>query len=211
MQRRQLRHHIKDAKHGVRAEHPSAYRRGSIDLEWLGFPEREQTGDVVNVGVGEKHRLDRRVARTDRWMEARKAFDLLADVGAGVCEIPSLVVGTYGDRRLGSGGCADRAGAKARAITATAVPLWKPTTRAGTEDVDAHVPVISRESARAQKLCPCERSVCSFIFGRRRGIHRRKAPKNLLVSHRPWMTTPLKLGANVWTYVRISLRVKQCP
>ena len=96
----------------------------------------QQAERVVDLGVGEQDRLDRRAAAVAR-VQVGARRELLADVGRGVDEEPALAVGRHRDRRLGARG--RPAGAGGAAAVAGAVPLREAAAGGGPEDADAHV------------------------------------------------------------------------
>jgi hypothetical protein len=57
-------------KDRIRLEHPIPYLLGGIEAERLKLSEREETGDMIDIGVGEEDGLDRGAAGSAVRMEA---------------------------------------------------------------------------------------------------------------------------------------------
>ena len=92
-----------------RAQHPRAvaqrlvHRRRGVQRQAAGLAQQQQTQRVVQLGVGEQHRLQRRGPVAVR-VQGGEGLDLGADVGRGVDQEPPPAVGADRDRRLGARG-----------------------------------------------------------------------------------------------------------
>src|SRR5262245_40339057 len=84
------------------------------------------------------------------WVQSRKAFDLLADLGRGIEENPALAARADGDRFLRARGRANASGTHTATVWTPAVPLGKPAPRRRPQHADAHalpLPQIRRRRA----------------------------------------------------------------
>lgn len=148
-----------DAQHSedsVGAEDPSAHGVSGIKPERLRLAKRQQSRDMIDIGVGEEYRLNGRTARGASWMQAREDLDLLTDIRAGIREVPSLAISADCDGRLCPRSRTKGAIANAAAVAAIAVPLRESPTCTRAEDVNTHVEVSSPAADSEQN--PRERS-----------------------------------------------------
>ena len=90
------------------------------------LPQEEQAERMIEVGVGQQHGTDRRVA-DGRGARAQRSesLDLLTQIRRCIDQKPLLPIGTNRDARLGS--CRDPSLACGQAIGARTIPLRQPT------------------------------------------------------------------------------------
>jgi hypothetical protein len=94
------------------------------------FTQEKKAEDMIEIGVGEEHAFDWRIACfSRRWLERRKRLDLRAQVGRCVDEEPALAI-----RAEGNAGLRTRmncAGARLLTIRAGTIPLRQATAGRG--------------------------------------------------------------------------------
>ncbi len=124
--------HVEDA---VRAEHVEHARR-RIERELLALAQSQETGDRIDIAVGQDRPQDRAVPARLARLQRRIGQDLRAQIGRRVEQEPARAIGRDGERRLGLRGRLALPGAAAG--LAIAVPLRKAAARGGAEHADAH-------------------------------------------------------------------------
>src|SRR5436190_10382643 len=85
--------HVEDAVGGQRLQ----YALRCIEREGEAFTQAQETGDVVDIAVGERHSRDRARAHAaaGRRRQRQCGIDLLANVRRGVEEQPLLPISAY--------------------------------------------------------------------------------------------------------------------
>lgn len=101
------------------------HRIGCIDNQRMILPEREQAQAVIQIPIGEKDGLNRRVPRVPR-MERFEAFDLNTDVRRGIDQEPVSLIRTDADRFLSARAGFNQPLPQTSTIRAAAVPLREP-------------------------------------------------------------------------------------
>src|SRR5207248_11205145 len=82
----------------VRLQHPLLHLLGGIETERLGLPQREQTGNTVDIGIGQQEGLNRGAAGSVVGKEAGERVDWLADIRSSVDQVPALPIAAAGYR-----------------------------------------------------------------------------------------------------------------
>ena len=72
---------MQHAEHGVVLAENAANGGRGVDAQRLKFAQQKQPEDVVEIGVGERHAGDGRLAHALARMQLRRGFDLSAQVG----------------------------------------------------------------------------------------------------------------------------------
>ena len=127
-------HHVEDAIVGDGGQDAG---RG-VEREGLALAQGQQARDVIDVAVGQQHRVDRRVAQTLPRMHLRIGLDLLADVGGGVEQEPAFPVRGDRDARLRAWFDPGITGPGQGTDGAAAVPLGNAAARRRAQDHDMH-------------------------------------------------------------------------
>ena len=109
-----------------------------VEPQRLRFAQVEQSGNVIDVGVGQHHCLDWAVPQTFARMEERVVADLLAQIRRGVAEHPVGAVRAQRDGGLGPRPRGRITAASPTAVRVVAVPLGIAAARAGPQHSDLH-------------------------------------------------------------------------
>jgi hypothetical protein len=110
-------------------------------MEWLPFPQIEQSGDMIHIGIGQHHRLERAVAKPGVRIGSERGMcgKLLPQVRGSVKQAPIRAVGAYGERGLAARLQARQATPDIRAIATCAVPLRKASPRSRSQNPYEHL------------------------------------------------------------------------
>src|SRR5580700_3331114 len=71
---------MQHAEHRVVFTENAANRGGGVNPQWLKFAQQKQAEDVVEIGAGQHHTCDRRLADAVVRMQLRRGFNLSAQV-----------------------------------------------------------------------------------------------------------------------------------
>ena len=120
------------------------HRRRRADGEALPLTQEEQAERVVEVGVGQQHAVDRRIANR-AWLSGQrwKLFGLKEQIGRGVQQKPRRAVGADGDAGLRARMRTRGVAARDCADAAVAVPLRKAAAGGGAQETDADGCILS--------------------------------------------------------------------
>ena len=112
-----------------------------MDAQRLQFAQQKQSEDVIEIGIGEGDAGNRRMAQTPPRMQLRRSFDLGQQIWRSAQQEPQEAV--FGDRDLGLRArlAVERAGSHGATICAGAIPLRKPASGRGTQNLYSHLPV----------------------------------------------------------------------
>src|SRR5450631_2420582 len=106
----------------------------SKKLEALLFTQGQKPGEMIDIGVGNKNRLDRRLPLRATRVQARRSDDLLAEIWRGIQKQPAGAVSTDGERGLAARLDAFIPAPGQLANRAEAIPLRKAAARRRTQD-----------------------------------------------------------------------------
>ncbi len=124
---------------------------GAPHLVRAAFAQAEQAGGVVDLAVQQDDGVDAGVAQGTGRLHRRKGLELGADIGRGIAQHPVHAVVGQGDGRLRAWRGTQGAVTQALAVVAVAVPLWKPATGGGTENLDVHGHSLCRNRSEKTK------------------------------------------------------------
>ena len=124
---------------------------GAPDLVRAAFAQAEQAGGVVYLAVEQDDRVDTGIAQCAGWLHWREGLELGTDVRRGVAQDPVLAIVRQCNGGLGTRCGAQGAIAVALAVGAIAVPLRKPATGGGTENLDVHGCSLSENRCQKRK------------------------------------------------------------
>jgi hypothetical protein len=137
--RRLVRDTMQHAEHGIVFPENAANRCGGVNAQGLEFPQQEQPEDMVEIGVGQHHPGDWRLAHAVARMQFRRGFDLSAQIGRRAQQKPGAAIRR--DRNLGLGArlAVEGAAPYSATVGAGTVPLGKRASGRGTENLDSHL------------------------------------------------------------------------
>ncbi len=134
-----IRDALQHAEHRVIFKENAANGRSSVDAKRLEFAQQEQSEDVVEIGVGQHHARNRRLAQALARMQLRRGFDLCAQVWRCAQEKPRAAVLRDCNLCLAARLALERAGSHGATIGAGAIPLRKRASGRRTKNLHQHL------------------------------------------------------------------------
>jgi hypothetical protein len=108
-----------------------------MNAKLAAFAKQEQSEDMIQIGIGQKHRRERAIPRAlRRRMQAGKRLHLRAKVRRRVDQKPFLSVGAEGNTRLSAG--RNDAGACGLTIETGTIPLRNTSAGSGSQEANAN-------------------------------------------------------------------------